>query len=86
MYGNRNPPQEPPCVTCHVEPLPENQDALRIFWIVRYQMIVGFSGPIDLNHLAVEAAMRREGITDKACFGKVCKLGFWWIERIREKE
>lgn len=88
MYGDRKPPEDPPCVTCHVEPFPENEEALRVFMGVRYQFIMGFSGPVDLNHLAIEAAMRREGIpvTDKACFDRVCRLGWWWIERLQEKK
>jgi len=73
-------------VTCYVKPFPENEDALKVFMGVRYQFIMGFNGPVDLNHLAIEAAMRREGITDKGCFDRVCRLGFWWIDRMREQK
>ena len=62
-----------------------NAAAVKIFFDVRHQVIMGGSGPIDLNHLAIEAAMRREGVEGKACFDKVCVLGRWWINRIREK-
>lgn len=86
MYGKRKPPQEPPCETCHVKPFPENEQAIRIFMIVRWQLIMSFSGPVDLNHLAIDAAMIREGVTGKDVFGRVCRLGQWWIERLREKK
>ena len=85
MYGDRKPPEEPPCVTCRTDPMDENRDALRVFFIVRNQFIMGMDGPIELNHLAIDAAIEREGINGKACFGKICILGNWWINRIREK-
>ena len=73
-------------MTCYVEPFPENKDALRVFMIVRYQFLMGVNGPIDLNHLAIDAAMQREGITGKECFYRVCTLGHWWMERMRENK
>ena len=85
MHEKRTPPEEPPCVTCRIDPMAENRDALRVFFVVRNQFIMGFNGPITLNHLAIDAAMNREGIGGKACFEKICILGNWWIDRIREK-
>ena len=86
MYGNRKPPEEPPCATCYVKPFPENEAAIRVFMGVRYQLIIGFNGPVDLNHLAIEATQRREGVEGKETFTRVCRLGFWWIERMRESK
>lgn len=85
LYRMRQPPEEPPCGTCRVVPMEENESALRVFFEVKYQFIMGFDGPIDLNHLAIEAAMQREGVTDRACFERVCALGRWWIQKLREK-
>jgi len=86
MYAGRKPPGTPPCRTCRVDPMEENRDALGIFFAVRYQFIMGFNGPVDLNHLAIDAAMRRRGIEGQGVFDKVLTLGHWWIERIREKD
>ena len=86
MYAGRTPPAEPPCLTCRVDPFDDNRDALKIFFIVRYQLVMSMNGPIDLNHLAIDAAMRREGIESKACFDKVLTLGRWWMERIGQKD
>lgn len=51
---------------------------------------MGFSGPIGLNHLAIDAAMERMGVKDRlGCFGKITQgsaerqsLEDWWIERM----
>ncbi len=40
---------------------------------------------IDLDHLAIDLAQRREQAEGKDVFNKVCRLGFWWIERLRDK-
>jgi len=85
MYAERKPPGKPPCYTCRVDPMLENIDALRIFFIVRYQLIMGPGGPIDINHLAIDAAMQREGIEGRECFNKVASLGRWWLERVNKK-
>lgn len=86
IYAERTPPGIPPCETCWVEPMEENKDALRIFLLVRYQLIMGLNGPTDINHLAIDSAMEREGIEDRECFNKVLFLGHWWIEQIRKKD
>ena len=86
MYAGRTPPGEAPCRTCRIDPMEDNRDALDIFFAVRYQFIMSMNGPVDINHLAVDAAMRRAGIEGQACFNKVLTLGHWWIERIRNKD
>ena len=86
IYADRMPPEEPPCSTCRVEPLEENRDALRIFFLVRYQLIMGFNGPVDINHAAIDSAMKRERIEDTGCFNKVLSLGHWWVEQMRNKD
>ena len=86
MYAGRTPSEKPPCRTCRVDPLDDNWDAIRIFFVVKHQFIMGFSGPVDLNHLAIDAAMRRRGIEGQGVFNKVLILGHWWIERIRNKD
>lgn len=83
MYNRRNPPEDPPCDTCRVIPDEENADALKVFFSVKNQLIMGFNGPVDINHLAIDCAMKRYNITDNNCFEKVVILGYWWIDRMR---
>ena len=85
-YAERNPPEEPPCEICRVEFLPENEEALKIFRIVRNQLIVGPASVIDINHLAIHAAMDLYKVKNrKQCFEKVLHLANWWLEKIKEK-
>jgi hypothetical protein len=69
-----------------VTPLPENEDALNIFFVVQTQFIIGMSGPVDINHMAIHAAMDIYGVRDRRdCFEKVRRLARWWIGKIGEK-
>ena len=90
MWKERNKrgiPGEPDCASCRVDALPENVDASKIFNIVRYQLIMGPSGAIDLNHLAIHKAMDVEDVKDKKkCFDKVRQLGAWWVSRLNKKD
>lgn len=86
MYHRRTPPENPPCGTCRIDPLEENLAAVTIFLKVRYQLIMGVNGPVDINHLAIDAAMKREGIQGIACFNKVLILGQWWLDKIRNQD
>ena len=76
-YAERTPP-EPPCESCRVELVSENEDAARVFMTVRGQVLTRWNGerdvPVDLNHLAVWAAIDGLGIEDRAgTFQKVCR-------------
>ena len=86
MYENRNPPERPPCETCRVDPIEENQDAINIFFMVRDQYIMADGGPVSINHVAIHEAIRLLRIKDKLkCFNKVCRLSNWWLDKIREE-
>jgi len=53
--------------------------------LTQYQVIMGPRGPVDINHLAVHAAMELYGIRDKRrCFEGVLKLSRWWLENIKD--
>jgi hypothetical protein len=68
-----------------VDAVEENEDAIRIFFLTQYQVIMGPRGPVDINHLAVHAAMELYGIRDKRrCFEGVLKLSRWWLENIKD--
>ena len=94
MHRCRTPPEDPPCkgseennyVPCRVDPYPENEDALRVWFGVRHQFRMGMNGPIDIDHLAVDAAMKRENVHGKKCFEKIIKLSQWYIARSREEK
>ena len=85
IYAERRPPGAPPCESCRVDLLEENQDASVIFSLVRNQMILGPNGPIDLNHLAIHADMELYQIKNRRqCFEKVIRL--WWdLRRVENK-
>jgi len=68
--------KEPPCETCRVDLLEENEDAARIYRMIRGQVITRHNGKydtiMDLNHLALWAAIDGYGIKDRTgCFEKV---------------
>lgn len=91
MWSERNQrgiEGEPPCDGCLIDLNPENVDAVNIFQVVRYQLIVGGMGtPMDINHLAVHEAIRTYEIKNpKTCFEKVCRLSRWWISKLNKKE
>lgn len=64
-YGDNGDPERPellmfpPCETCRVEIMPENTVALRIYMMTRSQYIMGFNGPIDVNHMAIWTAIEK---------------------------
>lgn len=74
MYAERNPPEIPPCTEgiaatnwepCRIELQKENEDAARIYQIVRGQVLTVGDQVIDLNHLAVWAAIDGYGIKNR---------------------
>ena len=87
MHAERNPPTIPPCITCRIPLRPENEDAGRIFQIVRGQVLTRFNGKVDvvvdLNHGAVWAAIDAYEIKDRTgTFEKVMRA-FHQIEAER---
>jgi hypothetical protein len=84
MYAERKPPGTPPCDSCRVELREENEDAARIYQIVRGQTI---EGGRDLNHLAVWAAIDAYGVKDRTVvFEKVMQLYYQILKERRESE
>lgn len=74
----------PPCFECVPPYVPENQEALRLWPIVRNQVIVGGMGSvIDINHLAVWEDIDRFGAEGPVnCFKKILIL----FNHFREKD
>jgi hypothetical protein len=84
-YSRKNPPEEPPCEICREEPFEENRDAVRIFSVIKNQLILGFGGPIDINHMAIHEAMKLYKIKNKReCFEKILRISGWWIKKLSE--
>ena len=88
MYGARNPPGEPPCDTCRVVVLPGNEESLKIYMITRQQYIMGFGGPIDINHIPVWEMIDRLKVKDPmAVFERVTHCARVIIsEQMRKKD
>lgn len=88
MYAGRNPPDKPPCESCKVNLLEENQDAGKIFQICRGQIITaGMGDIIDINILAVKAVMDIEGIQNqKVCLQKVLTMFHYWQQNRKSKD
>jgi len=90
IYAERTPPATPPCESCRVQLVKENEDAARVFMTTRGQVLTRSNGQhdvaTDLNHLAVWAAIDGYGIRDRAgCFEKVLRT--WHaIQRERRKD
>lgn len=81
------PPKEPPCKTCKVEPLKENEQAGLVYMLVRNQVILSPSGEIvDLNINAVNAVMDIYDVKDKkGCFEKVLRLFYHFQEQNKNR-
>jgi hypothetical protein len=91
MYAERKPPATPPCESCRVELKVENEDAARIFMMIRGQVLTRFNGQadviIDLNHLAVWAAIDAYGVRNRTgTFEKVLNLFHAILKEQRESE
>ena len=77
MYGQRQPPQEPPCHQCRVELSPENDIDAQVYMMTRRQVVtVGMSGQIvDISIPAVKIVMDLYGVSNQlACLNRVRKL------------
>jgi hypothetical protein len=91
IFKARNPPEDPDCASCRVDLREENEDAARIFMTVRGQCLTRWNGErdvtVDLNHLAVWAAIDAYGVRDRVeCFEKVIRLFFSMLKEQREAE
>lgn len=73
MYGRRNPPAEPPCKTCRVDLLEDNEEVAFIYLLVRRQVVtVGMGKAVDISIPALKVAMDLYGVRDqKACLNRV---------------
>jgi hypothetical protein len=60
---------------------------MNVFFMVRNQFIMASSGPVDINHVAIDAAIDREVIKDRrGCFNKVLTICGWWVKKVNSKD
>ena len=90
-WGRSNPPKEPPCESCRVDLREENEDAARIFNTVQGQVLTRFNGKydviIDINHLAIWAAIDAYGVRDRVgTFEAVLMLFHTRLKEKRDEE
>ena len=78
---------DPPCDICRVDLLPENEEAQRVFYTVRYQLITGPGSALDIRHDAIWRLIDELKIKKRLeCFKKVTMLARrWWIPKLNEK-
>ncbi len=86
MYGDRTPPEKPPCYTCEPEFFEENAEAVKLFYLVKNQYIILESGPIDIMHEPIHSVMNLYEVRNKReCFEKILIMSASWLERLRDK-
>lgn len=77
---------DPPCDTCRIGLMPENEEAATIYMTVRGQVITrGMDGVVtDINHLAIDAAMERNEVRDrKRVFDQVVRAFHHFLRESR---
>jgi hypothetical protein len=86
-HGERTPPTIPPCESCWVELKEENKDIASIYMEVRNQVItVGMGEVIDINHLAIWAAINEYKIKDRiGTFKKVCRTFHHFLSKSKKE-
>ena len=87
-YGERNPPQEPPCDICKVELMDKNKAAESVYYLTRRQYVTADQGQVvDISVPAVKIVMGWLKIPPEKeleCFLKV-KSVFNAVESERRK-
>jgi len=63
-----------------------NKDAEKIYFIVQHQYIMGFSGPIEINQMAIHEAMDLYNVADRiGCFEKVLNVSRTMLSEDKEE-
>lgn len=86
MYSDRMPPELPPCRTCRVDLMEENEDAARVYMLTRRQYVTADQGQVvDISIPAVRVVMDLFEIKDqKSCLMRVRGL-FHHFENERQR-
>jgi hypothetical protein len=88
MYAGRTPPETPPCKTCKITPLPENEEAIQVYLDCRHQYAPPVPHkPLDISLPAVEASMRIHNVKDmEGCLSKVRRLFYHFLDNGGDEE
>jgi len=86
IYDKKN--EDPPCDKCIPETLPENKDALKVYLLVKNQLILtGFGDIVDISFAAIDIVLNLFEIQNKRnVFLKVVTLARHFIDVDRKKE
>jgi hypothetical protein len=86
MYGNRNPPEEPPCITCRVELSEANQAVSAVYMLCRRQYVTAENGRVvGVSIPAIKAIMDIYGVRKQAeCLERVLAV-FYHFENRRNQ-
>lgn len=58
MYAKRKPPENPPCITCRVDLMEENEEVGQVFMLTRRQYVTAGQGQVvDISIPAVKVVM-----------------------------
>ena len=86
MHIERNPPTTPPCETCRVELMEENEEAASCYFLTRRQVVTADQGQIiDISIPAIKIAMDLYEIKNqKECLLKIWRLFHHFEQKRRE--
>ena len=78
--------KEPDCINCMPSLLPENRVAWKIYNVCRGQLIIGMSGAVDINHLALWKAIEEYEVRERLkTFEKVSAVACHMIAFVRKE-
>ena len=78
--------KDPPCETCRVELMEENQDAAEIFMLVRGQIISLEERVVDLSIPAVKIIMDQHGVKNqRECMAKIFRTFHYFLNKQRKE-
>ena len=87
-YAERTPPG-PPCESCRVELVSENEDAAEVYMMTRWQYVTRHNGKfdvvVDISIPAVESAMRIKKVRDQeGCLNKVRRTFHHFLDEMND--
>ena len=87
IYGERKPPEEPPCESCYVELAKSNEEAAMIYRLCQGQVITAGEQIVDINYIAVKTVMDIYGVKNqRRCLGVVARTFHHFENERRKKE
>lgn len=87
IYGNRSPPEEPPCDTCRVELSADNQKVAAVYMMCRHQYVTAEEGRIvGLSIPAIKIMMDLNEVKNqKECLERVIRMFYLFANKKQDK-